>query len=270
MAVSSTSPDIALLRSSVTDILGGQAQATEAQANATAQQYAAEGAGVEQGAYQTAADIARQNAQLEQVSGQIEQAQQQREAAQTIGTQRAGFATAGFGKSGSALAAVTAATRQGLFANQIIGTQTQLNTGAQLEQLNAAEMEAGAAGVKQQAATALGGAYTTEATAATQRTQSETQALLGYLASVGAIGGTPTNPQAGGSMTPAAGVTLASLSAGGVPGAPNIPMPKWQQVGGTWQYGGTATSPQTMATIGSPGFGNPLAMTGNPLAMTVI
>lgn len=268
MAVSATSPDVALLRASVSDILGAQGQVQTNAANATAQGYAAQGAGVEQAAYQQAAKIAQQNAQLEQVSGEIEQAQTQREVAGQIGTQRAGFASAGFGKSGSALAAVTASTRQGLLANQLIGTQSTIQQGAQMEEYNAAISEANTAGLRVQSANALGAAYTAAGATAQTQVQNETAALEGYLASVGAIGGTPTNPQPGGAMTPAAGVALSTLN--GVPGVPNVPLPKWQNVNGQWQYGGTATSPGLMQTVGMPGMGNPLAMTSNPLAGQVV
>ena len=236
----SVSPDLSLLRGAVSDILGGQGQVAADTAAATGQQYAAQGAQVEQDAYTKAAAIAQQNAQLQGVAGQIEEAQTQREVAATIGAERAGVASAGFGKSGTALDLLASSTRQGILAGQMIRTQTQLDQGAQLEELNAAQMEAQAAGIKGQAATALGAAYTTAAGTAQTQAQQETQALMGYLASVGAIGGTPNSPSAGGNLTPEAGVALSSLK--GVPGVPNVPTPKWQQgPDGTWQYGGTGT-----------------------------
>lgn len=253
----STAPniDVSLLRSAASDILGAQGNVAADTAAATGQGFAAQGAAVEVGGYQNAAQIAQQNAALEGVSGQITEAQTAREVAATEGAQSAGFASAGFGKGGTALAALTASTRQGQLARQMIQTQTGINQGASLEQAVAANMEATAAGVQGQASTALQSAYTNAANSASKQAQDEMAALTGYLASVGAVGGTPGSPNLSSlSVSPEAGVALSTLSAAGVPGAAQLGTPSWQQgPDGQWVYG---TGTGALGTGGgAPAFG---------------
>ena len=102
--------------------------------------------------YRQAAGLARQNVTLEQVSTNIQQLQQEREAAKVIGTQRAEVAGSGFEESGSALDLLRSSAQQGALAKALIGEQGQIQETAFEQQAtsydtmaNAAEAAASAA-----------------------------------------------------------------------------------------------------------------------------
>lgn len=99
--------------------------------------------------YRTAAGYAKTNAQLEQESLNIQQAQIGRQVYQTIGGQKADVAGAGFSASGSALDLLRDSTRQGSLAlaqNQVQGeikiSNAQGEVAADQQQAQAAEQSA--------------------------------------------------------------------------------------------------------------------------------
>lgn len=199
-------PDMTLARGAVSDILGQQSTAAENTAAAQGQGFAAQGNQAEAGAYGTAAGIAGQNAALTEMAGRVTELQQQREVAQTIGAQRAAVASSGFANSGSALAALTASTRQGYLTRQLTRMQTQMTQGGFLEQQAAATGEQQAAGIASQAALALQAAQNQTAATANTNAANETKALTSY------IQGPP-----GTLPTPEEEVTMSALGPGNTP-----------------------------------------------------
>lgn len=139
----------------VNDLLGFSASATENLSASTGSYFTAQGDDAEQQGYLTAEEIARQNAALETVSGQIQNVAQEREVRQTLGTQRAQVAGAGFGNSGSALALLKASRRQGYLGEQLTGVQAEITAGGYAGQAAAAASEASAAGTASAAARTL-------------------------------------------------------------------------------------------------------------------
>lgn len=166
--------DLALLRSATSDILGLTGNAVEGDARARAQEIQAQGATEEEKAYGTAGDIARRNAQLEGIVGDIQGLQQQREVRRTIGEQRAGVAAAGFASSGSSLDLLGSSLRQGYLGKQLIDTQTALSQGGYLQQGAATDAEIAA--VQTQSRSALSLADAEREAAATSRANAANQA----------------------------------------------------------------------------------------------
>lgn len=129
-------------------------QASDFSAQSDAFNTTAAGDVSEAGAYTSAGDIARANARLALVGGDIEQAQEGIKLGQTIGAQRAQVAGGGFANSGSALSLLSSSTRQGLLEQQITGVNSQLQAGGFEEQAAASDAEAAAAKAAGNTATA--------------------------------------------------------------------------------------------------------------------
>lgn len=81
------------------------------------------GYGIEGNLYESAANIAKQNRQIEQTSVGIQTAQQQRQAYRVIGSQRAAVAANGFGESGSSLYLLRESTQQSNLAKSLLQEQ---------------------------------------------------------------------------------------------------------------------------------------------------
>jgi hypothetical protein len=144
---------------------GQEFQAQQVEDTGQAQEYSEEEAGglAEAGAYTAAGKVAQQNAVLALAGTQVEQYQAGLEAQQTIGSQRAAVAGAGFADSGTALDLLSMSTRQASIQQQLIGTQGNLTAGGFLEEQAASGAEVDAALT---AATAAGTASTTATAAA--------------------------------------------------------------------------------------------------------
>ena len=251
-----TPTDTTIVPSATSTILGLQSTAAEDTAAATGQGAVAQGTAIEAGAYGTAATLANQNAQLEQVSGAIQGYQAQRELEQGIGTQSADVSGAGFASSGSNLDAIRSSYQKGFLNEQLIGTQSQIKQAGYLEQASASTAEQAAANVAASSATSLQGSYTTAAATATTDAANETATLLGYIKA--------TQPP-GAPISPTDAFSESLLS--GTPGSPvSAPKGQWINQNGTWVYGnsnttgtGTVNTPQTPSylTGGSnfPGIG---------------
>lgn len=259
--------DLGLISKSVSDILGFEATAAEDTATAKAQGFAQQGYTAEQGAYTTAGSIAQNSAALEQVAGTIQQYQAARQAAQAIGAEQADVGAAGFGMSGSNLAALKSSYQQSYLTDQLIRTQTGINQGGYLEQAAAAGGEAAAAGAAGSAAGVLGTAASTAAGVASTNAANETSALMGFVANSGvkvSVQGGPlageTGTVGGISGTPAGNLITATLS-----GNQQLPA-SWSTNFGSFggnesQFPGTALS----STPGEGAIGNGL-MTGEATA----
>lgn len=173
--------DLGLLKGSVADILGLQGNAAESEANAQASDIQALGATEEARIYGTAGDIARRNAQLEGISGDILSLQQQREVRKNLGNQRAANAGAGFAASGSSLDILASSLREGYLGQQLIQTQTALNQGGYLQQGAATEAEIAAVKTSGDAATALAQAQREAAATSAANAANQSEALQAYL-----------------------------------------------------------------------------------------
>lgn len=174
--------DVALLKSTVADVLGLQGSAAEETANATAQGLTATGDQSEVQAYQSAQGIAKYQSDVEAVIGQIQQLQEQRKLTQTLGTQAAGVAASGFsGSSESSMAILRSSLQQGYLGQQLINTQTELNQGGYLEQATATQGEIAAVQAASSAATSLQQSETQAAATATANAANETKALESLL-----------------------------------------------------------------------------------------
>ena len=147
-------------------LYGEQATATQAAGTQNALNIQAGGAAQEAGQYQTAEEIAQQNAKLAGVSGELQQYQNTRVLMNTLGTQAADISGAGFADSGSALSLAKSSLRQGLLQNQVLGENAQLEAGGYLEQAQASAAEAQGA----------------QTTAATESAQAATAGQLSALA----------------------------------------------------------------------------------------
>jgi hypothetical protein len=124
----------------------------------------ATGYGKEIDAYNTAAGISAENAALAVMSGNVTKAQEQRNITQTLGTQRAQIAGAGFsGDSGTALALYRDSVGQGNLQLAMTDLQTNINQGSYLEAAQASKAMAEAVGV------AKTGAETAQTNALTQQ-----------------------------------------------------------------------------------------------------
>jgi hypothetical protein len=126
-------------------LYGEAASAVTAAGEQTALTTEATGTTAEAAQYQTAGQISAQNAATAEVSGQLQQYQNTRTLMNTLGTQRATYASNGFAQSGSALGVARSSLQQGLLQNQVLGVNSQLEAGGYLEQVAASEAEATAA-----------------------------------------------------------------------------------------------------------------------------
>ena len=186
------------INSIVSDVAAQEAAAKENAANAKAQQIMSQGATAQATSYGTAAQIAKSNAQLQGISGQIQQTQALRAAFHTIGEQRAAVGASGLANAGSALSLLRSSTQQAYLNAQVIGVNSNMAQAGFLEQ-------AVASGGEQSAATAA-------ANAQTALSQAEAQA--GQLAQANAT----AEAAALGQVFP--GTPAASLATGISTGAP--------------------------------------------------
>lgn len=92
--------------------------------------FGAAGDKAEANAYGTASKIALQNAQLEQESTRIQEAQTSRQVFQTIGAQEAGVGAGGFAEAGSARSLLANSAAQGALQKQVIQVQGAINENA--------------------------------------------------------------------------------------------------------------------------------------------
>ena len=173
--------DLPLIKGVVSDILTQQGQAAQYTASAAAQGIYAQGYQAEAGAYGSAQQIAQQNAALAGVAGDVQAAQEARKVVQTVGSQRAQIAAAGFANSGSALDLSRSSMQQGHLADQLIRTQTAINQGGFLEQGAAAQAETAAVSYASQAALTLQQQQAAAGVTATTSAANETKALIDYL-----------------------------------------------------------------------------------------
>lgn len=177
--------DTSLVSSSVGNILGFQADTATQTAAAEAQDLTAKGYTEEASSYQTAADLATRNSQLEQLSGDIQAIQSQRDLYQTVGAQKAAIAGAGFKQSGSAVYQVRDSLQQGYLQAQLDATQTGINVSGYLEEA-AADLGLGkAATAAASSATATAAAYRKASDLSTNYSTDETKALKDYLKTYG-------------------------------------------------------------------------------------
>lgn len=242
MATSTTAATDTVVR----DVLNFQATSTEDQSASTGSYFAAQGDTAEQSGYLTAQDIAEQNASLEKVSGSIQQAQQEREVNQSLGTQQAAVASAGFGSGGSALALLRSSRQQGYLAEQLTGVQSDITAGGFIGQAAAAKSEASAAGIAASAATTLAATEAAQGQLMHSYAAAEAGALQKVTGNAGSPGGavwngvswtlTPATPAStgsdiassvanGGTLSPGA-LASAAVSVGGGPAA----TPTWNGV----------------------------------------
>lgn len=117
MAISSsTFTDIG---GAVSDLFAADADRTKAQADIVKSQ----GDALEAANYGEAADFATQNVGYTQQATQLKEVQQQRQITQTLGTQQAQVAGAGFASSGSALDLLRDSAAQGALSKAVLGNQ---------------------------------------------------------------------------------------------------------------------------------------------------
>lgn len=136
-------PSLILADSNLATALYGQAgQLASEKGQAAAFTIEGQGGEAEAQQYDIAAGIGANNAQIELVSGQLQQFQNTRKLVQTLGQQTAGYAGAGFASSGSALNVARSSLQQGLLQNQVLGLNANLAAGGYLEQAAASTAEA--------------------------------------------------------------------------------------------------------------------------------
>lgn len=203
-----------ILEGAVSSLLGLKSTAAVDTANATAAGVQVTGYTTEGNAYQTASDIAQQNAAVAGVSGQVQELQEARATRTTIGEQKAQVAASGFGASGSNLDILRASLQQGYLTQQLTRTQTTLNQGGYLEESAAAQAEKAATSVTAGAAAAAATSYTSAAALATANAANATAALNQFIGT-----GTLTADQqlilAPLTATPGQPTTIPSLSSTG-------------------------------------------------------
>ncbi len=173
--------DTALVERATNNILGFQADTASQTASAEAQDLSATGYTKEAESYQTAADLATRNSQLQQLSGDITELQSQRDIYQTVGSQKAAIAGAGFKQSGSAAYLVRDSLQQGYLQTQLNAVQTGMDVGGYLEEAASNLGLSDAATIAAESATKTGKAYTTAAGVSTTNATNETAALSDYL-----------------------------------------------------------------------------------------
>lgn len=108
--------------------------------------FASEGATAEANSYNSAAQLADQNAQLTKTSTKIQQTQLAQKIYQTEGTQIADIAGAGFTESGSALDLLRSSAQQGSLAKSLVNIQGAINENSYAQQAGAYRGAAKAAG----------------------------------------------------------------------------------------------------------------------------
>lgn len=138
-------PPIPTTPASVSSLFNLISTAAEFDANAKSQTDISQGNADEASAYTSAGNIARANARLALVGGDIEQAQRQVKLGATLGSQRAAVAAGGFANSGTALSLLRSSTQQGLLDQQVIGMNASLKSGGYEAQSYASDAEAAAA-----------------------------------------------------------------------------------------------------------------------------
>ena len=156
----------------------GQLASETGQANAF--NIEAQGATAEAAQYDIAGNISTNNANIELVSGQLQQFQNTRNMLKTLGQQAGGYSGAGFQQSGSALNVARSSLQQGLLQNQVIGTNANLAAGGYLEQAAASQAEATTARTAAAAATA-NATTATNLSAITKANMSVTANFIGQL-----------------------------------------------------------------------------------------
>lgn len=221
-----TAADPRLVQGTVSSLLGFEAQAAEYDAAAEAQGFTAQGYDLEAGIYGQAADFAERNAALAEMSGRVQALQAQREVMQTVGTQRASLAAAGFATSGSALAQIQSSLQEGYLTDQLIRTQASIEQGGYLEQAAASRMQRDAATVARDQAYATQSAATEAAEQARLYQTNETAALSSYMQQhmttdetdliMGILAGTTTGESF--RSTPSVGSSMPATANYGVPG----------------------------------------------------
>ena len=147
----------------VSDLLSSYLQETENVYTAKAEGVSSTGDLTEAGLYGNAAEIATGNAALAGISGQLQEFQTRRAVMQTLGSQRADVAAAGFRSAGSSLSLLRSSTQQGNVAQQLVAVQSGLQAGGFQEQAAAANAEGAAATTASQNASALQQAATAAA-----------------------------------------------------------------------------------------------------------
>jgi len=179
--------DAGLLQSITGNINSLQSLAAQNEANATAQATEAEGSRREADAYGTVGAIARENATVEGISGNIKQLQAARSVQRTIGRQRAETAAAGFSNAAGSLDILKSSLQEGYLQDQLIRSQTSVNQGGFLEQAAAADASGAGAQLASSAALELSKSYAAAGQLATANAANQTKALQDYLASTGGI-----------------------------------------------------------------------------------
>jgi hypothetical protein len=151
-----TTPGIPTTPATVSNLFSLIGEASQFAATGVSEGDIAAGDAAEAGAYTDAGNIARANARLALVGGDIEQAQEQIKLGTTLGSQRAAVAGGGFAESGTALNLLRSSTQQGHLEQQITGVNATLQSGGFEEQGAASDAEAAAATAAGASATALG------------------------------------------------------------------------------------------------------------------
>jgi hypothetical protein len=130
------------------DIASNTAAATTDNAKATQDNLEQQGYAIQQQGYQAETDaytqaqmLSLKNANLAQLSGQVQQVANTRQINQSLGAQKAAVAGSGFGDAGSAAFIYADTMRQGAFGNQLIGTQANLNAAGYQQQAAASGAE---------------------------------------------------------------------------------------------------------------------------------
>jgi hypothetical protein len=205
-----TVADTQSLKTDTASILGLQSQAQLDAANAAASDIQAAGYLQETAAYNTVGGIASNNAVVAGVAGDIKNLQQQRAVRQTIGSQRADIASAGFTNAGSSIDIFRDSVSQGALTHQLNMVQTTQTQGGYLEEGAAAQAEAAGATMASNAATTLAAQQRASGALNTANAANQTLALQDAIAT----------QQAGLPLTQAQTLALAQVNA--APGTPTV------------------------------------------------
>ncbi len=174
--------------------------------------------------YDQAAGVGTTNAATELVSGQLQEFQNTRQLMNTIGSQKAGYAGAGFQDSGTTLDVARSSLQQGLLQNQVIGENSNLAAGGYLEQA-VANTAAGAAANTAGAAASANAATATTLAGLNTAAAATTSNFINQIPN-NTVTATPT------------GITI--TPPGGAPGQ-KIGSTPWNPVVNTWN---STTSPR--------------------------
>lgn len=205
-------PSFLAQQSTIASMFGLEATSAQAAGTEQAEEALATGAEQEETAYGTAAAVAQANARLATIGGTVEQAQQQLQLTQTLGSQRAAVAGGGFAESGSALDILRASTQQGLFEQQITGVNAALQSGGYEQQVAASQAEQTAAAASATSAQATATAAAQLSSLTKTQAANEAAAMNVNLTTGVGPGPWPTPP------TPAAPSVSTSLMYAGTPG----------------------------------------------------